>query len=105
MPEVISLTVFLNSLSSGDVYSEPIFNSTPKENNATYVKNYSSYIDSSKNIVVVGQVMKQSGQAFPQNVTVGMSVYNNIAETDEVLTEKPYVPYCIRTMTHFLSNL
>ena len=89
---VVFLMIFLNFFSSDTVYSLPVSNSTLKENNNTYVKNYTSYIDSSKNIVVVGQVMKQSDQAFPQNVTVGMHVYNNITGTDEVLTEKPYGP-------------
>jgi hypothetical protein len=87
---VIILTILLNFFSGDIVYSEPIPNSVLKENNNTYVKNYSSYIDSSKNIVVVGKVMKQGDQVFPQNVTVGMNVYNNVNGTDEVLTEKPY---------------
>ena len=87
---VIILTMLFNFFSNNSVYSEPISNSVLKENNNTYVKNYSSYIDSSKNIVVVGHVMKQGDEIFPQNVTVGMNVYNNITHTDEVLTEKPY---------------
>jgi hypothetical protein len=87
---VILLIILFNFFSSDIVYSEPIPKLISKENNNTYVKNYSSYIDSSKNIVVVGHVMKQGDQIFPQNVTVGMNVYNNVTDTDEVLTEKPY---------------
>jgi hypothetical protein len=87
---VILLIILFNFFSSDIVYSEPIPKPISKENNNTYVKNYSSYIDSSKNIVVVGHVMKQGDQIFPQNVTVGMNVYNNVTDTDDVLTEKPY---------------
>jgi hypothetical protein len=90
---MLFLTIFLSFFPSEIAYSVPVSNSTVKENNNVYVKNHSSYADSSKkNIVVVGHVMKQTDQPFPQNVTVGMYVHNNITNTDEVLTEKPYSP-------------
>ncbi len=91
MPMVF-LIILLNFFSIDTVYSEPLPNSTLKGNDAAYVNNYTTYIDSSRNIVVVGQVMKQSDQIFPQNVTLGINVYNNITGTYEVLTEKPYGP-------------
>ncbi len=99
------LVIILNFSSNDIAYSEPISNSSINESNATYVKNYSSYADSSKNVVVVGHVIKQSDQIYPQNVTVGMNVHDDITNTGELLTEKPFSPILYRNKTPFLSNL
>ncbi|MDN5869000.1 MAG: hypothetical protein L0H55_16570, partial [Candidatus Nitrosocosmicus sp.] len=67
-------------------------NHTSNNENETIVKDYSSYFDSSKTLVVVGSVIKQGIQSIPQNVTVGMYVFNNAIDKHELLTEKPYNP-------------
>ncbi len=96
------LVIILNFSSNDIAYSEPISNSSISESNATYVKNFSSYEDSSKNVVVVGHVIKQSDQIYPQNVTVGMNVHDDITNTGEVLTEKPFSPILYKKMIPFL---
>ena len=58
-------------------------------------------MDSSKNAVVVGHVIKQSDQIYPQNVTVGINVQNDITNTSEVLTEKPFSPILYRNNDPF----
>lgn len=60
--------------------------------NETIVKDYSSYHDSSNNLVIVGSVIKQGNQSTPQNVTVGLNVINKATNSNETLTEKPYSP-------------
>jgi hypothetical protein len=73
-------------------YSLSQDNQTSNNENETIVKDYSSYLDSSKNLVIVGSVTKQGNQSIPQNVTVGMNVFNNATNSYELLTEKPYNP-------------
>ena len=47
-------------------------------------------MDSSKNAVVVGHVIKQGDQIYPQKVTVGMNVHNIITNIADVLTKRPF---------------
>ena len=60
------------------------------DNPRAYVKNYSSYLDVDKNIMIIGSVAKSDYQIFPQNVTVGLLAYNNITSSHEIIAEKPY---------------
>lgn len=73
-------------------YSLSKDNRTSTTENETIVKDYSSYRDSSNNLVIVGSVIKQGNQSIPQNVTVGINVISNKNSSYEVLTEKPYSP-------------
>lgn len=98
---MVFLIIILNFSSSDIAYSEPISNFSINGSYATFVKNYSSYVDSSKNVVIVGHVIKQSDQIYPQNVTVGMNVHNDITNTGEVLTEKPFNPILYRNNDPF----
>ncbi len=67
---------------------QPTLNIT--DNPRAYVKNYSSYLDVDNNIVIIGSVAKSEYQIFPQNVTLGVLVYNNISASHEIIAEKPY---------------
>ncbi len=98
---MVFLVIILNFSSSDIAYSKPISNFSINEGNATFVKIYSSYVDSSKNVVVVGHVIRQSDQIYPQNVIVGMNVHNVITNTGEVLTEKPFSPILYRNNDPF----
>jgi hypothetical protein len=98
---MVFLIIILNFSSIDIAYSEPISNFSIYGSYATFVKNYSSYVDSSKNVVVVGHVIKQSDQIYPQNVTVGMNVHNDFTNTGEVLTEKPFSPILYRNNDPF----
>ena len=100
VPMMFLITI-LNFSTSDISYSEPFPNSSINERNATFVKNYSSYVDPSENAVVVGHVIKHSDQIYPLNVTVGINVHNDITNTGEVLTEKPFSPVLYRNNDPF----
>lgn len=74
------------------------------DNPRAYVKNYSSYLDADKNIVIIGSVAKSDYQIFPQNVTVGLLAYNNITSSHEIIAEKPYNTILFKNNEPFLSN-
>lgn len=61
-----------------------------RNNPRAYIKNYSSYLDHDKNIIIIGSVAKSDYQIFPQNVTIDIDVYNNLTNSNETLIEKPY---------------
>ncbi|MDR4489778.1 MAG: hypothetical protein R2685_02600 [Candidatus Nitrosocosmicus sp.] len=73
-------------------YATDNLNSNYNNLNETVVKNYSSYLDSTDNLAIVGSVIKQGNISIPQNVTVGIKVYNDSTNSSELLTEKPYNP-------------
>ena len=99
------LVIILNFSSNDIAYSEPISNSSINESNATYVKNYSPYADSSKNVVVVGHVIKKSDRIYIQNLTVGMQRHDDITTTGEVLAEKLFSLIMYRNKTAFLTDM
>lgn len=83
-------TTLLLNFDFNNILAYPEDSSKLLNNNSVSVKNYSSYIDSSENIVVVGSVVKHDNKSLPQNVTVGMEVYNKLTDKSEILTEKPF---------------
>ncbi len=59
-------------------------------NNNIYVKNFSTYHDIDKNIIIIGSIDADHNLTSPVEVTLGLNIYNKFSNNNDTIKEHPF---------------